>query len=846
MANLPNTIQELDSALSIMQSKGATKEEMRTIYDDFQRRNSVKTPQVEPVKTPPVTTPSAVPIGPTQSPQDKFNEDLGKELHPFTQNFGETASSALKGLGRGITSFIQGAGNAVDKTTHAIGEAGNDALAGVTAGAADLLGFDNAAEKIRQNKQASDDFMQTVTDKGIQGRKDFVDLNITPHLQDTSEHIVPRLLGKITEFAGEEAVPVFMSGLLGKLAGAGIIKLGPKAAELLGGNGGKILESIFTNPVTKGVAEGTAAAYGYEAPKGKLPSPTEVALGIAGGAALEGIPAMAGPAADSLAAARKEKGAQASLELLNPPAGKNSRLTRAQLQDSVLPEVDTVAQTIKKAPTYKAAKDQISMLKDKIFSARNEILAADNFKVGESYLDDLGNYIDQVRKEGIRSPSEIVKMEEILKREQTFLQNTPNFDRVSAQARKELFQKETQTLLKKKAMGTITGAESAEITAQDKIRAGLRKAVENGDELVAKMNGSYDGLSEAEKLLATQAAKSLKAPSPSLLAKATNLITGTLLRNTGFSGLADTISGILKVPKSVAALTKAIQAARTPGTFEKILNAIRVSAPEEAALIQESIKNENYGTARQQILRLSAGEDILALPSGEGKTFYSSSAIPLPEKMGNQGYGPIGSPPGTSRSFKSGEIPQTKDFQPLAAEARKYRSAEEFVKSQSLYHGTPNELEGGALKFGAGSQLKKGGYMGGHFLTDTPEIADNFSFGGKVYQASGEIKNKVLDINKSKNLFRDFVGKKYKTSDGELVEFTKQEFDYMFPSGKADWSTINTDLAEKIAKRQGKIGIAIPEYVGGREGITYQIFKDNIPVKTKQELIDIWEKANGK
>ena len=44
--------------------------------------------------------------------------------------------------------------------------------------------------------------------------------------------------------------------------------------------------------------------------------------------------------------------------------------------------------------------------------------------------------------------------------------------------------------------------------------------------------------------------------------------------------------------------------------------------------------------------------------------------------------------------------------------------------------------------------------MGGHFLTDTPEIADNFSFGGKVYQTSGEIKNKVLDINKSKSYFR--------------------------------------------------------------------------------------------
>lgn len=193
-------------------------------------------------------------------------------------------------------------------------------------------------------------------------------------------------------------------------------------------------------------------------------------------------------------------------------------------------------------------------------------------------------------------------------------------------------------------------------------------------------------------------------------------------------------------------------------------------------------------------------------------------------------------PPKVEKGIKTPESP-------LIQEARKYKSAEEFVKSQSLYHGTPNELEGGALKFGAGKQLKKGGYMGGHFLTDTQEIADNFSFGGKVYQASGEIKNKVLDVNKSKKLFQDFVGKKYKTSDGELVEFTKQEFDYMFPEGKADWSTLNTDLAEQIAKKQGKIGVAIPEYAGGKQGMTYQIFEDNIPVKTKEELTDIWNKS---
>ena len=183
------------------------------------------------------------------------------------------------------------------------------------------------------------------------------------------------------------------------------------------------------------------------------------------------------------------------------------------------------------------------------------------------------------------------------------------------------------------------------------------------------------------------------------------------------------------------------------------------------------------------------------------------------------------------------------DTDPLILEAKKYKSAEEFVKAQSLYHGTPNELEGGVLKFGGGKQLKKGGYMGGHFLTDTPEIAKNFSFGGKVYQASGGIKNKVFDVNANKKLVQDFIGKKYKMDD-EMVEFTKQDYEQMFPNGEADWSTVNREALETIAKEQGKIGIAIPEYAAGEKGTTYQIFDDNIPVYTKSQLEEIWKKAN--
>ena len=185
------------------------------------------------------------------------------------------------------------------------------------------------------------------------------------------------------------------------------------------------------------------------------------------------------------------------------------------------------------------------------------------------------------------------------------------------------------------------------------------------------------------------------------------------------------------------------------------------------------------------------------------------------------------------------------DSSPLEVEAKKFKSAEEFVESHDVFHGTPADIKGGSLKFGEGDQLKKGGHMGGHFLTNDPEIASAFSFGGEVYRASGDIKRQVLDVNKNKKLFKDFIGSEYKI-DGESVVFTKQEFDTIFPNGRADWSTINQELAEQLSRAEGKIGVALPEFAAGKEGITYQIFKDEIPIHTKQQLTDIWNKANNK
>lgn len=183
----------------------------------------------------------------------------------------------------------------------------------------------------------------------------------------------------------------------------------------------------------------------------------------------------------------------------------------------------------------------------------------------------------------------------------------------------------------------------------------------------------------------------------------------------------------------------------------------------------------------------------------------------------------------------------------LAEEAKKYKSADEFVKAQSLYHGTPAKLEGNKLSFGKGD-IKKGGQSGGLFLTDNPNSAKTFAFGGDVYQATPEIKNQVIDLTKKEGVdkFKSFIGKSYKTMEGDIVTFDKYSFDSMFPNGKADFATVSQfpELVEKIVKDNKLKGIAFNEFAGGEVGKTYQILSGDIPVYTKSQLTDIWNKAH--
>lgn len=150
-----------------------------------------------------------------------------------------------------------------------------------------------------------------------------------------------------------------------------------------------------------------------------------------------------------------------------------------------------------------------------------------------------------------------------------------------------------------------------------------------------------------------------------------------------------------------------------------------------------------------------------------------------------------------------------------------------------LYHGTSADIEGGKLSFGVG-EIRKGGQSGGLFLSDNPQSAQ--TFGRKVYKASPEIKKEIIDLTKSDGVkhFEKYIGKTYKTWDGEMVTFTKQDFDSMFPNGKADFASVSQypEVVEKVVKDLGLRGIAFNEYAGGVTGKTYQIIEGDVPIIT--------------
>jgi len=191
-------------------------------------------------------------------------------------------------------------------------------------------------------------------------------------------------------------------------------------------------------------------------------------------------------------------------------------------------------------------------------------------------------------------------------------------------------------------------------------------------------------------------------------------------------------------------------------------------------------------------------------------------------------------------SVENGTKFRTQDSnQALYEEARKYKSPEEFVKSQGepVYHGTSAKIEGD-LKYPLYtinniSTAEK--YAKGEFKSVTKRA----SGGGKaqVFELIPNKNSRVLDLRKPEhiNLFKN---NKFLASQSKL-EFSGKPF--TAESGLAD-HFISEDLVKIIKDKKLPFDAILFDDRGGR-GIGFIGLNENA-FKTKSQLQDIWNEAN--
>lgn len=186
----------------------------------------------------------------------------------------------------------------------------------------------------------------------------------------------------------------------------------------------------------------------------------------------------------------------------------------------------------------------------------------------------------------------------------------------------------------------------------------------------------------------------------------------------------------------------------------------------------------------------------------------------------------------------------------LLEQAKKYKTAEEFVKAQGtpVYHGTvnPNITE---LKAGT-----KGGDFGNAvYLTNDKNVAKTFTdytYSNPNYEAIGG--GKYQDINtgkiisgKTPTIIEVTLDKNTKLANITEAEYSQMVEKYRKPNGSLDIDNAHKQINETY-KKLGYDGLNVKATKEYNEP-QIVIFEGNeSKIKTKSQLTDIWNKANKK
>ena len=201
-----------------------------------------------------------------------------------------------------------------------------------------------------------------------------------------------------------------------------------------------------------------------------------------------------------------------------------------------------------------------------------------------------------------------------------------------------------------------------------------------------------------------------------------------------------------------------------------------------------------------------------------------------------------------NKKITSGKV-IPKELQPLAEEAKKYKSAEDFIKGQGneFYHGTTkgnsfSKFDMSKADTGVGTNINDQGNQ--IYLTTSKDAAKWFS---KMAESKNQLSKGTMDFSKPEpygDVLDFLIDKKAKVLKVAKMPRGEEEAAKLIGKIKSQGYDAVEFPDEGFNTIEGQMDVA-NLYKNGKPPSSVIVLNEKV-LKSKQQLIDLWNKANGK
>jgi len=562
-------------------------------------------------------------------------------------------------------------------------------------------------------------------------------------------------------------------------------------------------------------------------------------------------------------------------EILQP---KKADIQLAKMAgDSTSEPVKEFIKIVKETDNWDDAVKNVINKTDTDFKLRNKLIKENNFDIDINRpLKELEESIVQARKKGLSTEAELNAMEEVLTKEREWLsKNKPN--RSNAQLRKEDIYDKASPVYKKISKGNYNFDDAGRAEAYRLLGKGYKEVVEAGDSAIKALNSTYGARLGVLEMLASRGALADKALSPTLTQKLAKPITQLISRSTGAGSASFVANLAMDQQKSLLKLTKDLislkEKGRKAGLVSSIANIPKATFNKGVELLEKSLKKfakdlpetssevwfkkidkVKQAKTKEQVINYikELQSDIKQLPVGTENVsptiqlgtpktprtpLFDDTGAKISSTTKKAGRLPNLQGGGLRKNIKPplgrGVTPKTKPeriYQPtisekapipsLVKEAKKYKSAEEFVKAQEApiaQHkllGDVRDLEG----------IKQEGFREGFNVNALP-ISRGGSPTNIIDIKYGAKKGDTLivvpksQITETPNGYK--VKKGFKPNDSQIIKVT-QDYQDVLSTYKSQLTDIWKQARGKATTVEGKLIQEAKKYKSADEFVKAQ------------------------